>query len=243
MNSNNVLIVGLGGLGVPAAVAAVRAGVRRLTLIDPDPVELSNLARQVIFTTDDIGIAKVDAAARYLKMIAPDAEVATIIGRLDTFNAAGIIASAAFVIDATDDPASKFLINDRCVASAVPFVYGGVLGYAGNVMSVIPGRSACLRCLFENPPDAADTVSCREAGIIGPVAGVIGHIQGSEAARWIAGKPLEIASAIVTYDAAHTLRMRRVEVRPRAGCSCGAIGLDWNSKTAGATAMASDTRG
>jgi len=106
----------------------------------------------------------------------------------------------------------------------------------------VPGRSACLRCLFENPPDAADTVSCREAGIIGPIAGLIGHIQGSEAARWIAGEPLEIAGAIVTYDAAHALRMRRLEVRPRAGCSCGAI--HWKSKTAGATAMASsDTRG
>src|SRR5277367_55388 len=117
MNSKNVLqnvlIVGLGGLGVPAAVAAVRGGVRRLTLVDPDPVELSNLARQVIYATDDIGIAKVDAAARYLKKIAPDAEITTITGRLDSFNATGIIANAGFVIDATDDPVTKFLIRSE----------------------------------------------------------------------------------------------------------------------------------
>jgi molybdopterin/thiamine biosynthesis adenylyltransferase len=148
--------------------------------------------------------------------------IATFIERLDTSNAGQIMDGAGFVIDATDDPATKFLINDLCVASGTPFVYGGVLGYAGQAMTVIPGRTACLRCLFETTPDPADVASCREAGIIGPVAGAIGEIQGSEAARWIAGQPPHLAGAIVTYDAARIPRMRRIAIGVRQGCACNA---------------------
>jgi molybdopterin/thiamine biosynthesis adenylyltransferase len=223
MVCNNILIVGLGGLGAPAADTVVRRGAKRLTLIDPDPVELSNLARQVIYSTEDIGIAKVEAAASYLQRLNPSVEVNAIIGRLDEFNADSIIEDAGFVIDATDDPQTKFLINDVCVSRRVPFIYGGVLGYSGQAMTVIPGLSACLRCLFEQPPDPDEVASCRDAGIIGPVAGLIGVMQGLEAIRWVDGDKPELIGTILTYDAKIQSRMRQTIVNPRPGCACGAV--------------------
>jgi len=216
------LIVGLGGLGVPAMLAAARGGVRRLGLVDPDPVELSNLARQVIYREDDIGRLKVDAAAERLARLAPALEIERFPLAIDATNASGTIGRFGFVVDATDSPAVKFLINDVCVAARIPFIYGGVLGMTGQAMSVVPGHTACLRCLFESPPDEADIASCRDAGIIGPVAGAIGFIQGAEAARWARGEALRFAGSIITYDGARGPRSRTAAVLARDGCICGA---------------------
>ncbi len=172
-----VLIVGAGGLGIPAALRLAQAGVRPVTLIDPEQIELSNLARQVIYRTADVGLFKADTAAGRLMERFPGFEATPIVGALNADNAAEIIASHDFVIDGTDDPAAKFLISDSCVAVGRPFVYGGVLGFSGQAMTVLPGLTACLRCLFEEPPPESEIASCREAGILGPVAGVIGTIQ------------------------------------------------------------------
>ncbi|MBF6569437.1 MAG: HesA/MoeB/ThiF family protein [Candidatus Binataceae bacterium] len=218
------MIIGLGGLGVPSAIAAARAGVTRLGLIDPDPVELSNLARQVIYREFDLGALKVEAAARYLRRNYPALKIETFPFALDDANGA-MIEQFGFVIDATDTPATKFLINDLCIRVGRPFVYGGVLGTAGQAMSVIPGHTACLRCLFEYPPAAAEAASCREAGIIGPIAGAIGAAQGDEAARYLCGRELQLANRILTYDAVRTIRSRVAVVAPREGCGCGA----WNA--------------
>ncbi len=213
-------------MGVPAALAAVRGGVRRLGLIDPDPVELSNLARQVIYRESDLGKLKVDAAAHRLSRLATGLEIESLRFALDSSNAARVIGNFGFVIDATDSPAIKFLINDVCIATRIPFIYGGVLGLVGQAMTVIPGRTACLRCLFEKPPDEAEIASCREAGIIGPVAGAIGLLQGAEAARWASGAELRFAGMIITYDGAHGGRSRMTALRAREGCSCGASRAD-----------------
>ena len=172
-SSGRILIVGIGGLGVPAASAVARARATRITLIDPDPVELSNLARQVIYRDTDIGKPKAEVAAAYLRERYPHLEIATHIASFDSRNAARLAAAHDFMIDATDDPATKFLINDIALETRRPFVYGGVLTMAGQAMTILPGRTACLRCLFEIPPAPDEIASCREAGIIGPVAGVI----------------------------------------------------------------------
>jgi molybdopterin-synthase adenylyltransferase len=216
------LIVGVGGLGVPAAIALVRAGIGPLGLIDPGPVELSNLHRQIIYGVADVGMPKVEVAARRLKEMNPALEVEGFGVELDASNVREMVSRYAFVIDATDNPTAKFLINDACVAAGRPFVYGGVLGMGGQAMTVIPGRTACLRCLFEQPPDAAEVAGCREAGIIGPVAGFIGAIQAREAARFVRGASPELAGAILTYDGAAAARVRVARINPRAGCSCGA---------------------
>jgi molybdopterin/thiamine biosynthesis adenylyltransferase len=216
-----VLIVGVGGLGVPAALALVRDGIADLALIDPDPVELSNLPRQVLFGEDDCGALKVLAAARRIRAIARATRVTTYASALNAANGAELIGRSAFVIDATDHPATKFLINDLCVASGTPFVYGGVVGMTGQAMTVIPRRTACLRCLFEEPPDEDEVASCREAGIIGPVAGAIGEAQAADAMRWLRGATPALAGKMLTYDG-KLGRVRVTAIAARAGCACGA---------------------
>ena len=216
-----VLIVGVGGLGVPAALALARDGVAELVLIDPDPVELSNLPRQVLYAEGDCGALKVVAAARHLREIAPAIRLTTHASALDLTNGAELIAGSIFVIDATDDPATKFLINDLCVASGTPFVYGGVVGMTGQAMTVIPGRTACLRCLFEEPPDDDEVASCREAGIIGPIAGAIGEAQAAEALRWLRDATPALAGSMLTYDG-KLGNVRLTEIAARCGCVCGA---------------------
>jgi molybdopterin-synthase adenylyltransferase len=219
---DRILIVGIGGLGVPALWSLARASARRLTLVDPDPVELSNLARQVIYRSSDIGVSKVDAAAQWLVKHFPKAKVERHAVALDESNAAILVGAHDFVIDATDSPVAKFLINDTCIAARTPFVYGGVVGMAGQAMTVIPGETACIRCVFETPPGEDEIQSCREAGIVGPVAGAIGEMQAGEAMRALrAQKPL-LSGKILTYDASGPSRVRITAVSPRPGCGCGA---------------------
>jgi molybdopterin-synthase adenylyltransferase len=212
----------MGGLGVPAACALARGGAGRIGLVDPDPVELSNLARQIIYGTASLGRLKVEAAAARLIEDYPALVIETYPVALEVTNAAELIARYDFVIDATDDPAAKFLINDTCIALGRPFVYAGVLGMTGQAMTVLPGRTACLRCLFEHPPEPGEIASCREAGIIGPVAAVIGEIEAAEALRWLGGGVPELAGKILTYDGTASGRIRALEVSARAGCACGA---------------------
>ena len=217
----------MGGLGVPASWALARAGAQRLTLVDPDPVELSNLARQVIYRSRDIGTPKVEAAARWLGEHFPGVNVEPHAIALDASNAASLIDAHDFVIDATDSPAAKFLINDTCVAARTPFVYGGVVGMTGQAMTVIPGETACIRCVFETPPDDDEIQSCREAGIVGPVAAAIGEMQAAEAMRALRAQTLSLSGKILTYDASGPARVRITTVSPRPGCGCGA----WMKRT------------
>ena len=221
--NEGVLIVGVGGLGVPAALALLRAGVCKLGLIDPDPVELSNLPRQMLYAEADIGTAKVVAAARRLRERCADAAIETYQYELNAENAARIVSRYGFVIDATDNPAAKFLINDTCVAARRPFTYAGVIGMTGQVLTVLPGRTACLRCLFEEPPGEAEIASCREAGIVGPVAGAIGEIEAAEAACWLRGGMPALAGTMVTYDGMTLGRTRLTPIAARPGCGCGAV--------------------
>src|SRR5271155_866391 len=216
----------MGGLGVPASWALARAGARRLTIVDPDPVELSNLARQVVYRSRDAGTPKVEAAARWLGERFPGVSVERHAVALDESNAARLIGAHDFVIDATDSPAAKFLINDTCIAARIPFVYGGAVGMTGQAMTVIPGETACIRCVFETVPDEEEIQSCREAGIVGPVAGAIGEMQAGEAMRAARAQTLLLAGKILTYDASGPSRVRITAVGPRPGCACGA----WQSK-------------
>jgi molybdopterin-synthase adenylyltransferase len=222
-NSKSILVVGVGGLGVPAALAIARAQtVARLGLIDPDPAEVSNLHRQVIYGASDIGRPKVEAAARHLREVDRDLEIETFPIALDANNAHAIIERFDFIVDGTDNPATKFLINDIALASDIPFAYGGVLGMSGQAMTVIPHRTACIRCLFEDAPDAAEVASCREAGILGPIAGAIGNLQAREALATIEHRMPALAGGILTYDAAAAPRIRFTQINPRRGCLCGA---------------------
>jgi len=219
--SRRILIVGAGGLGVPAAMALRRVGSCAVTLLDPDPVELSNLARQVIYRAADLGSSKVEAAARWLADGAAEFAIEAHRCALDASNALRMIGTCDFVIDATDNPCAKFLINDTCIAARRPFVYAGVIGLTGQAMTVIPSTTACLRCLFEEPPDEGEIASCREAGIVGPVAGAIGEVAAAQALQWLRGERPALAGKILSYDGAGR-RIRVTPIEPRRGCRCGA---------------------
>jgi molybdopterin-synthase adenylyltransferase len=219
-NAQGVLIVGVGGLGVPAAIAVVRAGVPRLGLIDPDPVELSNLHRQVIYALSDIGTPKVTVAAQRLRQMNSSVKIQTHTGELNPANARALIEPYKFIIDATDSPITKFLINDTCVALGRSFAYGGVVSMTGQTMTIIPGQTACLRCLFEEPPDEDEVASCRDAGIIGPVAGAIGEAQAAEAVRYLRGEMPALAGVMLTYDAKGLGRIRLTPIAARPQCAC-----------------------
>jgi molybdopterin-synthase adenylyltransferase len=221
-NKGSCLIVGVGGLGVPATLALARGGAKRLGLADPDPVELSNLPRQVIYGSSSLGKLKAESAAERLRERWPKLKIETFPVALEASNAAELIERHDFIIDATDSPAAKFLINDTCLAVGRPFVYAGVLGMTGQAMTVVPGRTACLRCLFEQPPDPEEIANCRDAGIIGPMAAVIGETEAAEALQWLRGNKPELAGKILTYDGAGIPRIRVTPVSARVGCRCGA---------------------
>ena len=220
-NDKSILVVGAGGLGVPAAIAIARTEIRRIGLVDPEAVELSNLHRQTIYAASDIGQLKVKAAAAHLRAMNHSLKIDEYPYAFDTNTARDLVTRYDCVIDATDSPAAKFLINDTCLAAHRPFVYGGVLGMSGQAMAVLPRRTACLRCLFEDAPDEAEIANCREAGIIGPIAGAIGELQAHAAIEFCSGITPGIAGGVLSYDGA-ALRVRIAAVKPRPRCICGA---------------------
>jgi adenylyltransferase/sulfurtransferase len=218
---SRVLIVGVGGLGAPAALRLAAAGIGTLGLIDGDAVELSNLHRQIIYRAADLGRPKVTAAAERLMALHPAVAVRGFAQRLTTRNATPIFTEFDFVIDATDGTASKYLVNDAAVLCRVPFSHAGVLAFQGQTMTVVPGQSACLRCLFPSPPPAADMPTCQEAGILGSVAGSVGIVQATEALKYLLGSGTLLTNRLLTYDAL-SARWRTVALLRRRDCPlCG----------------------
>jgi molybdopterin/thiamine biosynthesis adenylyltransferase len=193
----SVAIVGAGGLGAPAALYLAAAGVGRLRLIDPDVVELSNLQRQVLFETADIGVAKVKAAARRLATLNPHVEIDARRARLDADNAADLIAGCDLVLDGTDDFSTRYAVNAACVAAGVSLVSGAIGRWTGQV-GVFAGRP-CYRCLVpEFPPDAE---TCVAVGVVGALAGAIGSMMALEAIKLIARAGEPLAGRLLIYDA------------------------------------------
>lgn len=217
LQAGRVLIVGAGGLGSPAALYLAAAGVGTIGLVDADQVELSNLQRQIAHGTADLGRAKVLSAGEKLTAINPALQLVTHGQLFDESTCVPFVADYDFVIDATDNFGAKFLINDTCVRQGIPYSHGGVLRFAGQTMTVLPGRSACYRCLFPEPPPEEVAVACSRDGILGVLPGVIGTVQATEAIKVLLdiGEPL--ADRLLTYDALR-LRFREVPVRRSPDC-------------------------
>lgn len=210
-----VLIVGVGGLGCPVSLALARAGVARLTLIDPDVVELSNLHRQPWHRPESLGQPKVISAAAGLKRAFPGVQVDTLQERVTAQNAERLFRAHELVVDATDGVETKFLLSDTSVLTGTPVIYGGVLRFEGLAMRIERG-GPCLRCLFEVPPDDAPT--CAQAGVLGSMAGLIGGLQATLA---LSG-PGRAGEAMLQVVDGRSLTFRNVKVRRRADCSvCG----------------------
>ncbi|HBC27281.1 MAG TPA: adenylyltransferase, partial [Ruminococcaceae bacterium] len=183
-----VLIVGAGGLGAPAALYLAAAGVGTIGIADADEVDLSNLQRQIIHTTPDVGKAKVQSAKETMLAINPGITVNTYRTFVASDNVMELIADYDFILDGTDNFPAKFLINDACVLAGKPFSHAGIIRFRGQLMTYVPGRGPCYRCVFKEPPPPDAVPTCRQAGVIGAVAGVIGSLQALEAVKYIVGK-------------------------------------------------------
>lgn len=218
---SRVLVVGAGGLGAPIVLYLAAAGIGTIGIMDDDQVELSNLQRQIIHSVKDIKKDKVGSAKEKIHAINEDLEVHVYKKRLEYNNAEDIIRKYDFIIDATDNFSSKFLINDACVITGKPFSHGGVLRFQGQTMTVIPGESACYRCVFHAPPKDHKEQTCQDAGVLGTVPGVIGCVQATEAIKFLLGKGTLLTNVILTYDAL-SMDIRKVEVKKNTLCPvCG----------------------
>lgn len=216
-----VLIIGTGGLGSPAALYLASAGVGKIGLVDSDVVELSNLQRQIVHSTEAVGKPKVESAKERLNAINPDVEIVPYNLRITSDNIMDIIKSYDIVIDGSDNFPTRFLVNDACVISKKPLSHGGMFRFDGQAITILPGESACYRCLFPEPPPPGLVPTCQEAGILGAVAGVIGTIQANEALKYILGIGNLLAGRLLIFNALDS-SFRQVNVPKDSDCPvCG----------------------
>ena len=220
--SAKVLIIGAGGLGSPAAMYLAAAGVGTIGIADADVVDLSNLQRQIIHTTPDLGKPKVESAAETMRQMNPDVTVNTYHTFVNSGNIRELIRDYDFILDATDNFPAKFLINDACVMEKKPFCHAGIIRFQGQLMTYVPGQGPCYRCVFRNPPPADAVPTCKQAGIIGAMAGVIGSLQAMEAIKYIIGKGDLLTGYLLTYDAL-TMEFRKVKL-PKDTHNCPVCG-------------------
>ncbi len=215
--SARVLLIGAGGLGSGAGLVLARCGVA-ITVLDDDRVDTSNLHRQVLYDDADVGLDKVDCARR--RLAREGAEVDSVHGRLLPSNAVELVRGFDVVVEGADNFATKFLASDACQLASVPLVSAGAVRWSGWALASIPGTSACLRCVFEDiPRDRVET--CAQAGVVGPVVGVIGALEASLAIRLLHGDA-RAAGELWSYRALAADPLRATRVRARAGCSCAA---------------------
>lgn len=220
--NSKVLIIGAGGLGAPAAMYLAAAGVGTIGIADADEVDLSNLQRQIIHATADVGKAKVQSAKETMEAMNPDVKVNTYRTFVNSKNILDLIKDYDFVIDGTDNFPAKFLINDACVMAKKPFSHAGIIRFKGQLMTYVPGEGPCYRCVFKNPPPKDDVPSCKQAGVIGAMGGVIGSLQAMEAVKYILGVGDLLTGYLLTFDAI-TMEFRKVKL-PTDTHSCTVCG-------------------
>ena len=220
IRNGKVLVVGAGGLGAPVALYLAAAGVGTIGIVDGDVVDLSNLQRQVIHFTGDVGHPKVESARDKMLAINPNVKVNTIREFLMSDNALDIIKDYDFIVDGTDNFPVKFLINDACVMAGKPFSHGGILRFEGQTFTHLPG-TACYRCLFKSPPPANAVPTCSQAGVLGAIAGMLGTIQAAETLKYLTGVGELLTNQLLTFNA-KTMEFRKINTRRQASCAiCG----------------------
>ncbi len=221
--NSKVLIIGTGGLGAPAALYLGAAGIGTIGLVDGDTVDLSNLQRQVIHSSQDVGKAKVISGKESINAINTDVNVITYQERATADNIKDIINDQDydFILDGTDNFPVKFLINDACVMLKKPFSHAGIIRFLGQTMTYVPGEGPCYRCIFKNPPPPDTVPTCQQAGVLGVMGGVIGTIQAAEAIKYITGVGNLLTGYLLTYDA-KKMEFRKVKLAHDKNCAiCG----------------------
>ena len=225
LGEGRVVVVGCGALGTASAMAVLRAGVGTaggfLRLVDRDLPEASNLPRQMLFDEADVaaGIPKAAAARRRLESIDSSARIEAVVADLTATNASELLAGADVIVDGTDNFEARFLINEWACRAGVPWVHGGAIGAEGRVMTVVPGRTACLRCLVPEPPAAGALPTCDTAGIIGPAAFVVGAVQAAETMKLLVEGTAAVRPALLAFDLWEG-RWRSVDLSSLAAAGC-----------------------
>jgi adenylyltransferase/sulfurtransferase len=221
LRDSSALVVGLGGLGSPVALYLAAAGIGTLGVLDNDVVELSNLQRQILHGTSDIGRRKTDSAENRIRALNPGVKVTKHCARLDKNNVERTIRDYDVIIDGVDNFAARYLLNDACFFGNKPLVEAGVLQFLGQIMTIVPGKGPCYRCVFPEPPPPGSVPSCQEAGILGAVAGVLGVLQATEAIKLILGIGKPLVGRMIVYEALRG-SFREVSFRPNPKCPlCG----------------------
>ncbi len=222
-SDSGVVVIGVGALGTAAANELASGGIARLGLVDGDRVELSNLHRQLLHGPLDLGRPKAEVAAEKLCALHPAVQVVPRTERFSLRNADEILEGYDVAIDGTDNAAAKFALNDACVERGMPLVHAGVVGLSGQLLTIVPPETACLRCLFPEAPDDDEVASCSQAGILGPLAAMIGVLEAREALALVAGNEAYSAGRLLTIDA-RGLRTREIPLRRSATCPvCGPL--------------------
>jgi len=221
LKAARVLIVGAGGLGSPLAVYLAAAGVGRIGLVDFDVVDFTNLQRQVLYTTSDVGQPKLQKARERLQALNPHIEVRTYETRLTSANALEILRDYDVVVDGTDNFPTRYLVNDACVLLGKPNVYGSIFRFEGQASVFWAERGPCYRCLYPEPPPPGLVPSCAEGGVLGVLPGIIGAIQANETIKLILGRGEPLLGRLVLFDA-WRMQFRTVKVRKDPQCPiCG----------------------
>lgn len=220
--SARVLIVGAGGLGCPAAIYLAAAGTGVIGIVDFDKIDLSNIHRQILYSTNDIGRAKVDVACQRILAANPNVDVEIFNIRLSATNALEIMRGFDVVIDASDNFPTRYLVNDASVIIGIPTVYGSIHRFEGQLSVFGAPDGPCYRCLFREPPPAGTVPSCAEAGVLGVLPGIIGILQATEAIKLLTGIGEPLVGRLLLFDAL-TMNFRKIELRRDRDCpSCGA---------------------
>lgn len=202
LHASRVLLVGCGALGSNIAEQLARAGVGHLRIADRDIVELTNLQRQVLFDESDSkeGLPKAAAAAQRIGRINSSIAVEPRVIDVDSGNIESLVEGADLIIDGTDNIATRYLLNDVSIKLGKPWIYGACVGTEGRVMTIVPGQTACLRCVFPKPPDASEIATCDTAGVLGPVAAVVASMQSLAAIKLLSGCASAVAAELLTFD-------------------------------------------
>ncbi|MDO4323790.1 MAG: molybdopterin-synthase adenylyltransferase MoeB [Lachnospiraceae bacterium] len=226
LKNARVLVIGAGGLGSPAALYLAGAGIGTIGIADADTVSLSNLHRQILHTMAELGQNKSESAKTNLQKLNDSVRIVTYPYHITPENIDEIISNYDFIIDGVDNFETKFLINDACVIRKKPFCHAGILRFQGQIMTYVPGKGPCYRCIFEEIPEQGSIPNCSQAGIIGAVAGVIGSIQALEAIKYILSAGELLTAKMYVFDGL-TLKSRIIKF-PYPSESCRVCGPEKN---------------
>lgn len=218
---SKIIIIGCGALGTVVANNLVRAGVGKISIIDRDFVELNNLQRQILFDEDDIGIPKAVAAAEKLRRVNSDVKIEAMVKDLNHMNAEKIVSGVDLVLDGTDNMQTRFLINDICVKSKIPWIYTAAVGTYGMTMTIVPGKTPCFRCLLPDVPEPGSLPTCDTVGVLNTIPAIIASIESTEAIKILLGKKMttNAESNLIFYDVWSNTFEKVTEIRDKR-CKC-----------------------